>query len=584
VHTHELEALKKTYIDNVAVDIVTSLEHSLSWAKEENRGLGYWLERSAVKTAAKELLNAVHLVKQAGNTALRQDAIKLLYRGLIKHQAQLKDLWIFSFGHQNTRDLINKTLKTIDGLSTMGNDQLDKAFIQEIREEAHANLLNEQFNNTLKQIEEKNGTLLKNHPQWIGLKKKIYAIQLNNESLYALDELYYLLSQTMKKLTQNQDNLRQPISELSGELRTIYNKFYKDNKELIGKTKYFDYRADSLEKKLRSLANSNLGSATIKPCRNGFNGYFDLIIEGSSSSALFDNFTRYNSQSTVLGKKRAALACQLTQKKTSLGILHCLQKELIPPLQANNFTNIVSELIPEACREDVNKLIELNEILAGKLPEDLNTFSQKMKDNLLDRHLTHTFKINQLNLELIEQLNDQELKADFLNLYNRINQLAPEKPVSWIPAILGFFLNPGSVQETSEDLSYHFDELITRSDSRLKIILQQLINEQANKLTATSTVESNKTIKDIKLLEEQIQFLDHKIKVEEDKTGFMIKRFENLNDLHEFELELSASKSLQPELATSTTPLATFFKNQKTRNHIDIIDFEEDRSFNLSGV
>ena len=53
-----LKAIKQIYLDDAVFRVVYQMEMSLSWSLERNRGLGFWLERTAVKKAAEELLNA----------------------------------------------------------------------------------------------------------------------------------------------------------------------------------------------------------------------------------------------------------------------------------------------------------------------------------------------------------------------------------------------------------------------------------------------------------------------------------------------------------------------------------------------
>lgn len=61
----------------------------------------------------------------------------------------------FSFGHKNTRDLINQTLNTMDSLTVLGRDEggLDINFIQECKEEAQYYLLGEKFSSVLEDFE-----------------------------------------------------------------------------------------------------------------------------------------------------------------------------------------------------------------------------------------------------------------------------------------------------------------------------------------------------------------------------------------------------------------------------------------------
>ena len=570
--SEELQLLIGTYVDNVALEIGSHLENSLSWALEENRGLGYWLERSAVKTAAKEILTAVALVKNAIDTSSRQAAIKHLYKVLARHQAQLDGLWIFSFGHENTRDLIDKTLKTIDGLCDLGSekDQLDAAFIQESKEAAYADLIKEQFNAALQQIEEQNSPWIDNHPHWKDIKEQLNALQDNNKTIYAIDELYYLLCRSSNKLHKPNEPLYKPVIELRGMARSIWNKFYQNHKDLVSLTSHFIYKAECLQKELQEIQGFETTSLKIKPCYNGFRDCFDLIIEGTGTLPLFDDFIAYNSQIIILEKEHTALKSLQEQNRTQINSLQLLQQEQNSVLKSKV---VDLELVPKLYRDRVNEIRVLKAILAGKLPDNLSDFPQMQMD-LIDRNLIKTFEFAQLKQDQIEQLQNQELKADFIVLYNKMNGLVPKQTKSWFSTIVGILLSPITPYETVEDWRYHFSELQGRPDFTLNVLLEKQINQKSETLVLDLIVFENEIINETKILDEQIEFLEEKINVEKSKTGVRIKRFENLGELYDFEHELKTFRATQPEPFVQPVPVVKEEKESALNESTVVIDEE----------
>ena len=271
--TPELQRLRQTFIDNVTFEIIGTMEESLSWAVKENRGLGYWLERTAVKTAALEILSAIELVKKEPDLLDRQIAIKHLYKTLIRHKAGLEELWIFHLGHENTRDLINKTLNTLDSITVI--DQLDADFIHECKEEALSDLIIEQTHSVLAQIERKHG--LKTNLQWQRIKEQFHLIQQKNNTIYALDELYYFLTKTRKELHYTDSPLFKPVIELRGELRAIWDKLSQKNQGLMSQSRYFEIKAKQIQTELQRIGNP-VTHVTINHEQIGFGEYFDLIV------------------------------------------------------------------------------------------------------------------------------------------------------------------------------------------------------------------------------------------------------------------------------------------------------------------
>ena len=544
----EVQVLKYIYLDNVALEIVEHLESSLSWASEKNRGFEYWIERTAVKNAANGMLHAVDEIRLAKDTPSRQRAIKHLYKVLTVHQAQLEELWIFSFGHENTRDLINKTLKTLDDLTAIGSgrDQLDATFIKECKEEAHADLMKEHFNAALQRIEDKYGLELKNNPQWNSIKEQLNTIQSGNNTVYAIDELYYFLSKSSKELNRPNSPLFQPVIALRGEVRTIWNKFYQKHKDLISQSGHFETKAESLQQELKGLPGYKVKSVTLKPVHTGFGDSFDLIIEGRGSNPLFDNFAQYNSEILFLDKERATLIALQEQCKDQIVMVHKLQKEQIPLLKDSGIKPIDLELFPKSYRGRVNEIVALKELVVGKLPDDLSAFSQQEQMCFLDRDLVKTFDLTHFTLEQINQVKDKQLKADFIDLYNKINGNTQAGSKSLFSKVIGF-VTPSLQQESSEDLLYQFAELQGRPSFYLNGIFQMQITKKVDALVSDLATLETEAVTEIKLLTEKIEFIDEKRTEELNTSGIFIKRFENLDEFYDFENDLRKLKPVQPQ-------------------------------------
>ncbi|BCA96441.1 hypothetical protein TUM19329_28020 [Legionella antarctica] len=555
--TKELQELKGTYIGNVAFEIAENLELSLSWSLKENRGFFYWLERTAVKTAAQEILIAVDEVKKATDTPSRQLALKNLYKLLIQHQAQLEGLWIFSFGHQNTSTLINQTLETLETLTVIGSgqDQLDGSFIHKCQEDAHSDLMKKQFKSALNQIEEQHNPWLENNLQWNTIKDQIHSIQRDNNTVYVIDDLYYFLSRTSKELNQSNSQVYKPVIELRGELRTIWNKFSQKHQELIKKTNHFDYKAAKLQEHFQGIEGYVVGSVRITPVHTGFHEYYDLIIEGSGSIPLFDSFMRYNSRVPVLNQERTGLESLQEQNNARIRILQELQQKQLPLLHSREYKQVDQSLFPESYHALIQEVLLLKDYVAGKVPDDLNGFSEKEQNLFFDRNLLKDFDSTDFTLEQINHLKDQQLKSDFIELYNKIRGINSEPAPSFFSRFVSLLVRPLFPQETSEDWRYQFAGLKGIPDTQLSTILQPQIDKKIQELASHLAALEIEAVNGTKPLADQIEYLAEKIDEEHSKNGVFIKRFENLDQLYDFEIELRNFKASQSFARLSGTQL-----------------------------
>ncbi|CEG56005.1 hypothetical protein [Legionella fallonii] len=558
---HDLEELKNTYINNVAFDVAYSLEQNLSWALEENRGWGleYWLERTAVKTAAQDLLVAVDAVKNAIDTATRKQAIKDLYKLLAHHQAELEDLWIFSFGHRNTRDVINQTLKTLDTLTVIGSgyEQLDVTFIQDCKEEAYSRVMKAQFNTVIEQLESQNNWLQDN-PRWNHIRQQLHVIQSDNKTVYAIDDLYYLLSKISKELNlsglPSDASLFKLVIELRGALRSIWDKFAQNHKEMINESKHLKIKAEQLRENLHALSDYTVENVTINHGQNGFHEFFDLIIEGTGSCPLFDSFLIYNSQLSELDKEQEGFVNRGMQINEWISALQKLQTEQLPQFRSDPNKPLDKELFPPNCHEQIGQLHRLKNFLADVASGDLSDFSQEEQDLFHDKELVKMLDITQLNLEQIAQFKSEKIKAEFLILYNKINELASQKEQNFFSKVLSFLASPFSSRETSEDLAYQFSIVRTMPSDQLRSMLQSRVNALIDTLSTQLNAHERAARSVNSLLGGKINFLQQQINEEKRKSRVIIKRFTNLDQLYDFEIELRSYKAIHSVPSVPSTP------------------------------
>ncbi|MGT3155900.1 hypothetical protein ACVSNX_10915 [Legionella pneumophila] len=548
----ELQILKETYLDNTAAQIIHHLDKTLAWAKPENRGPWYWIERSAVKIAANEILALVNEVKQARDSSSKQAAIKKLYKALCKHQAQLEDVWIFSFGHKNTRDLIHQTLNTMDGLTVLGRDEgaLDINFIQECKEEAQYYLLQEKFNSILEEFEKNNSQILNANFEWQEVKRQLQQRQNENCKVYTLNEMYYVLCKKINELSISYSLLREPLVQLRGMIRTLWNGFQEKHQDIMDESKYFDFKAQKIKEDLEGIEGYSVFNVKVKKGYTGFNEYVELIIEGEGTSGLFEGFMQYKSRLTELTEAYRQLEFSLQQNKLELRNLDRIHAKQLPFLKDRVKGNIEVELFPEQCRSKVKEILTLKGWLNGQIPEDLSQFPENMQNHFLDRNTLKNMDRNTMTMEQIDQIKDCQLKADLVELYNKMHKIDEERSKSWFSTvtrrIVDLIPSMFRQEETEDDWRYQFKELQGRSDSILQSSLTKKIMTKYDALINELVLIQRNLVQQLDSGNKKIQFLKDKILEEKRKTNVIIKRFDNLNDFYDFETKLKRFKAVPP--------------------------------------
>ncbi|QLZ68254.1 hypothetical protein FOLKNPGA_01032 [Legionella sp. PC1000] len=543
--TSELQDLKTIYLDQVAVEIVDDLESTLSWAMKEHRGLGYFLERSAVTVAADAILNATHILKGAKTLPDRQIAIKNLYKVLTKHEAQLEGLWIFSFGlHKNTHTLIKETLATLDGLVAMSSNEneLDADFIHDCKEESLYEVMKGKLDCSIQNVEKEEPRLQKNK-EWNAIKNALSVMQAENNTIYGFYEMHYFLANKVEELARKGSKLQEFVIRLRGEVRNLCGRFSEDHKELLNTSKFLTRKADHLKEKLNGLNGFDVKEVKLKEGHNGFSDYFDLVIEGAGSHPLFHNFTQYNSRAHVLIEERKALELRLVQANEQLLTWDRLIKEQLPLLKFGAKIKPDAEQFPKQFQVQVNEILVLKEWVADQMPKDLSSFSEKVRSSFLDRELIKTFKFPDLQAEEIDKIQDIMLRIGFRDLHERI--VEGMKPKTTWGSITSYVASYVFTPEDMEDWRLDFNELLRRPERDLSDALGLDIKNKQSVLAAQLGKLYQQTGDQVESLKQQVAFLNEKIDEEEKKGGMYVMRITNPSELLEFEKQLSTIQMMQ---------------------------------------
>ncbi len=562
--SEQLLVLKNIYLDNAANDIVDDLEQALSWARKENRGFGYFLERSAVQHAACDILNAVDDVKYASDPAMKKQALKTLYSTLTQHQAQLEGLWIFSFGHQNTRELINRSLYVLNDLTVIGSgkDELTADFINECKEEAQSNLAKQKFNDVIRELEQRNNPWLKNSKEWQDVVAGLEDIARDNPTLYAIDEMHHFISvQCDELLHASRSKLREPFIHLRGSLRSLWLDATHQHQELLNESRHFELKKEQIRKNLETILAYNVNHVELLTGSNGSNDYFDLVINGKGSLPLLDKFTHYHSHVNKMREELELLRAQLTLLTKRQNNLSQLINNQLPLISSSKGEKDFVNLFPHDLQQTVTEIISLQNFVVDSIdnvPQDiLNALTDRAVLRSLDRDLffnkesVGSSEAKQM-LEQIETITDAHLKSDLKRLYDKIHppvveQSAPSwwSPKNWIPNISAGIGNAAAhvigafiPTDTEEDWRYQFAELIGRPDCSLVSYFKQLINKKMAFLTVELTSRENIEADAVVSLNSQLQFIEAAIKEEQTKSVSLFHRFSSLGELYEFERNL----------------------------------------------
>lgn len=269
---------------------------------------------------------------------------------------------------------------------------------------------------------------------------------------------------------------------------------------------------------------------------NGYRDYFDLVIQGSGSHPLLQDFTQYHSRKQELSKERDAITLSLIQAMEQLSNIEKVIKEKLPLIKLESKATVNAEQFPEQFQEEINKILTVKAWITSEFPQDLSTFSDETRQCFLDRELIKQFNFPHLKLEEIDQIQDILLKINFRDLHERM--IDATKPKSIFGNISSYFSSYLMTPENMEDWRSEFDMLVERPNQKLQNTFGPNLNKNWHNL-ATQLGQLREQISgQVTSLKQQISFLDVAINEEEKRECFYVKRITGMTELLEFESQL----------------------------------------------
>lgn len=275
----KIEALQNNYLDNVANQLVNSLEENLVWAVK--RGWDYRIERGAVKTAAQEILAATQRLKSANNHD-KPECINALYQILYKHQTQLKNTWVFAIGHKDIRQVIQNSLAAIENVTNIA-ELKPKQVREQSAYEYHMQKFDALLNKVAKKMPKKGLELI----------TEIEVICANsNDSLYVFYELERCIKRYQEKFKSNPAFLK-PLGELMKGLQREIQTLRATQDDLLTKSGFITLKEKQLVEVLNRVEGAAIQGAELRVGHTGFKEYVELIVTGEIPDELADQFDRY---------------------------------------------------------------------------------------------------------------------------------------------------------------------------------------------------------------------------------------------------------------------------------------------------
>ncbi|WP_298628231.1 hypothetical protein [uncultured Legionella sp.] len=602
----QLLVLKNIYLDNAANDLIEDLDHALSWARNENRGIWYLIERSEVQDAAIDILNAVDDVKYAPNQGMKKTALKNLYSVLIYHQAQLEGKWIFSFGHKNTRTLINQTLQTLNNLTVIGNgrDELSSDFMHECKEEAHSNLAKQRFNTAIKKLEERNNWL-KNSNEWKEIIGTLERIQNENPSLYAINEMYHFISRKCDELSQSQSQIINPLIHARGTLRSLWHDVMHQHKELLDESVHFGFKAEQIRNNLAQIPGYEVNNIELLAGTNGVSEHYDLVIKGKGTVPILEHFTSYNSQLQELQEERAAVQSLFDLPKSEHVNVDELIKQQLPLINAGKWQEVNIGLFPQSMQDNITVILTLQSYVTGETPAQMDEFSPEIQNFFFDREVINSLDTEQffnrvpedskgaeLILQQIDTIKNQYLRTELKALYNKVHPpIVEEKPSSswWHPKTLLSYVASGALNlvsgmsstlrlsEFEEDWRHLFADLKATPQSHLAAFFKPYISARLECLTTELVREHQIEVDNLDILDQKIAFLDEAIERERMRSnGTIIRRFDSIGQLYEFENNLRQYVETAPKVSVKEPVYGAGGDKEHIHSDEDVVLIDED--------
>lgn len=592
-----MNQLQTDYIDTVANQLAKDLEQTFSWAKE--KGFFYFIERTAVKKAVAEILNVTKELEEAKEPAEKQDKIKELYRLLQKHQAKLEDLWIPSFGHKNTRDLIKNTIRTFDDLARVAD--LPPTFRAECREEALFDVHYEKYSSLIaetdKKIQQKypekdqTDAAKKARAEWRAIKAEIEDIHTNNKSLYAFSEIDQCLARHKRILQHNGSSLLKFLQELIYKLLSKSEEVSEQYPELMDNSRYLSKKAEQVQTTLNGLQDvDSVKHVSIKHGHTGFSEYFDLVIEGAGKEEVFTGFTRYNTQLDSLVAQHQSKRDEMHILREKHAGLHTyIETKISRPITGEQRVLPIGEGLPEQFNETVTKInTHINLLNSDGVLNDNESFRAEVRGHISNRTLVsgltaqnypgalqnctdettkrvfeEYFKNFSDNTKLVQKLEktkttlltqleeaekakDKKEKGGFINFLSTLVSDDPEK----VKLKIEENAKALNAARGKVNLDLLKETEIDRLDKLARSTFKEQLTGELTSLHEQLGEHRGEIAQAIEVLNPQIDYLDKMILEEKGKSSVMMRRFEDFDELLAYEATLKAmpKKVIQEEV------------------------------------
>ncbi len=582
-----LNEFEREFIINVSDKLVNNLNSKLSWAK--NQGWDFWIERSAVKTAAVEILKATEALKNASTNDQKKLKIKKLYKILQKEQVKLDSLWIFSFGHEDIRKLIQESLKTIDSLQKIAD--IDMSF----KEEAVRELFIEKSTTVF------NPHVLKNLPEDAirSLMSNFIRITSENKSIYVAHELGHALKCFQARFPNNKS-----LQKLSKELRKEISNIETKHPNFLKESSFFEQKEKQILGKLKLIPNVKIERVSLERGHTGFKEFYKLVIKGTGlSDNLLEGFTRFNDDTfKKLNTRKEVLATELmklneknTEIQTYIEQINPDNLNLIPIHTATQVTAVIQEKITTGNQyidwikekpplatsikstEHVKLTSEVSELQKQYEKVENMSFadlSSDMADELTDPPKTSIGNFALEKMKLNTEIQSAQTKIDELTAKRKILEekkleLSTRTGINWLynasTKIITNVFRTESVEsiskeinvlagtlntlrkKTTEDLEENFTnskpDLLKKIDQKITNQLTKELHDNVSDVKNYLLSEQKESAKKIETLSKNSEFLDKEIRKEKLKSGLISKEFSSLDEVLDFEDKISNTLS-----------------------------------------
>lgn len=346
--------------------------------------------------------------------------------------------------------------------------------------------------------------------------------------------MYHLLNKKRHELSYNDLKLYKQVVKLRDEMGALSRNNASQQPDLFDQSRHFAFKAQQLMARFKGFAHVTVRKVSIKPLTTGFNHSFDLVIEGEGNHRVFDNFIKYKAPLDELHKDRDALLISIQEAQRNILSLGNVWKNVLPLIKLDTPVN-QAKILNEFPQPLHGKIAELFMVIQTarniEPPADLSTFPEAIHKNFLDRAFLNALDFEQLTPDKINEIKDLSLQNDIRNVFTKLKPPSPEH--SLFRRTVNLLLS--SFQENEEDLRYQFAVLKTQPNDALRQFFALELSRKTALIGQDLEDLVNAVEDGLTLMKRKLQFIDATIRVEQQNSGVMVKRFASLEQLYEFD-------------------------------------------------